>query len=88
MLHFPKYFLQTFVGSKSRNEIATNWFQSSVVMRYVRIKPVSSEERICLRVNFYGCPLGKNFVDKNCVDKNCAEVQSVASYIRRMFYLR
>ena len=57
----PYFSLQTFAGSILQNDVVINWLESLVVARFVQINPQAWNTGICLRINFYGCPLSGRF---------------------------
>ena len=53
---------QAFVGCKTQNLIIHHWFSTNLRMRFLRIRPLTWNTEICLRMNVYGCPSdGKYF---------------------------
>ena len=47
--------LQVFDGNSDSNSIQTNYILPTFHSRYVRVHPESWKNRICMRIEFYGC---------------------------------
>lgn len=58
MSHFT---LQIFIGNIERNFVVTHRFLRPFKARYVRVHPKTWRSHISMRVELYGCRLGKTF---------------------------
>lgn len=47
--------IQTFHGNSDAFSVKNNHFRDTFVARYIRIYPITFENKICLRVELYGC---------------------------------
>ena len=50
------FFPQIFDGNANEHEVVTRTFLLPFVAKFVRIRPVTWEKAICLRIELYGCP--------------------------------
>ena len=63
-LQFLLYFLlKLFVGNVDRSTKVVNWFKVKLFARYARIKPNTSNQGICMRVEIIGCNSGKIYLN-------------------------
>ncbi|EDO43742.1 predicted protein, partial [Nematostella vectensis] len=46
-------------GNTDRNTVVVHWFKQIIAARFVKIKPLSWNNAICMRAQIYGCELGK-----------------------------
>ena len=50
---------QTFAANRDRNSVTTNSFMPYILARCIRVHPSGWHSRIALRMELYGCPVGK-----------------------------
>ncbi|XP_066932534.1 uncharacterized protein [Clytia hemisphaerica] len=44
-----------FLGNNDNYNLVTHWFRPRIIARFVKIKPVSWHQNVCMRLEIYGC---------------------------------
>lgn len=56
----PCFVFQVFQGSNNPTDEVRAFFPKATLTRYIRIRPLTWEQGICLRFELYGCKISGN----------------------------
>ena len=56
---FMLFLIKVFTGNEDRGTAVLHFFTVPLVTRYLRFQPQSWKNKICMRIEIYGCALSK-----------------------------